>query len=205
MSFQKNKYKIIRNIISKEFANFVMHYALLQRDAINFMINKNIINSANPLAAIFVDSQVPNSYAKYADHVMETLLVMLLPTMKEKTKLDLIPTYSYYRIYNKGNILKRHTDRPSCEISTTLNLGGDPWSIFLDPSGKKGKKGVEVKLEPGDMLIYQGCVLEHWRETFNGNFCVQVFLHYNNLKGKYGKTNLFDKRPLLGIPQGKYY
>jgi hypothetical protein len=25
----------------------------------------------------------------------------------------------------KGAILKRHKDRPSCEISTTLNLGGD--------------------------------------------------------------------------------
>jgi hypothetical protein len=26
----------------------------------------------------------------------------------------------------KDAILKRHKDRPSCEISTTLNLGGDP-------------------------------------------------------------------------------
>jgi hypothetical protein len=25
----------------------------------------------------------------------------------------------------KDAILKRHKDRPSCEISTTLNLGGD--------------------------------------------------------------------------------
>jgi hypothetical protein len=56
---------------------------------------------------------------------METLLVKTLPVMKERTGLDLIPTYSYARVYEKGSILKRHKDRPSCEISTTLNLGGD--------------------------------------------------------------------------------
>ena len=32
--------------------------------------------------------------------------------------------------------LKRHKDRPSCEISTTLNLGGDPWPIFIDGTGE---------------------------------------------------------------------
>jgi hypothetical protein len=56
---------------------------------------------------------------------METLLMKMLPIMKERTGLDLIPTYSYARVYEKGAILKRHKDRPSCEISTTLNLGGD--------------------------------------------------------------------------------
>ena len=66
---------------------------------------------------------------------METLLMKVMPIMAEQTKLDLIPTYSYARVYEKGSILKRHKDRPSCEISTTLNLGGDPWPIFIDPTG----------------------------------------------------------------------
>ena len=59
----------------------------------------------------------------------------VLPVMKEKTGMDLIPTYSYARVYQHGAELKRHKDRPSCEISTTLNLGGDPWPIFIDPTG----------------------------------------------------------------------
>ena len=51
------------------------------------------------------------------------------------------------------------------------------------------------------MLIYSGCELEHWREPFEGDFCVQVFLHYNHVNGKFSNNNLFDKRPMLGIPK----
>ena len=51
------------------------------------------------------------------------------------------------------------------------------------------------------MLIYSGCDLEHWREPFKGKLCGQVFLHYNYIEGKYGKENLYDKRPILGIPK----
>ena len=193
MSFAKNKYQVIRQAIPKDLANFVMNYFLLQQDAVAYMLKNNIINKHNPLIGNWEDEQVPNAYSKYGDWVMETLLQYVRPIMKEKTKLDLIPTYSYARIYNKGNILKKHKDRPSCEISTTLNLGGDHWSIYLE--------GIKVDLQQGDMLIYSGCELEHWREPFKGNFCVQVFLHYNHANGKFGQENLFDKRPILGIPK----
>ena len=193
MSFTKNKYQVIRQAIPKDLANFVMNYFLLQQDAVAYMLKNNIINKHNPLIGNWEDEQVPNAYAKYADWVMETLLQYVRPIMKQKTKLNLIPTYSYARIYNKGNILKKHKDRPSCEISTTLNLGGDHWSIYLE--------GIKVDLQQGDMLIYSGCELEHWREPFEGNFCVQVFLHYNHANGKFGQENLFDKRPILGIPK----
>ena len=97
------------------------------------------------------------------------------------------------RIYEKGSILKKHKDRESCEISTTLNLGGDLWPIYLE-----GKK---IELTPGDMLVYSGCDLEHWRDEFKGKICVQTFLHYNYVNGKFKKTNLYDKRPLLGLPE----
>jgi len=36
----------------------------------------------------------------------------------------------------KGDELKRHKDRFSCEVSTTVNLGGDSWPIFLSPNEK---------------------------------------------------------------------
>ena len=103
-------------------------------------------------------------------------------------------------MYEKGSILKRHKDRPSCEISTTLNLGGDPWTLFIDSTGGKNNNGIKVDLEPGDMLVYSGCELEHWREEFQGNICAQVFLHYNHVNGQFADSNLYDKRPLLGLP-----
>ena len=71
---------------------------------------------------------------------METLMTRTLPIMKKTTGLNLIPCYTYARIYKYGDELKRHKDRPSCEISCTLNLGGDKWPIFLEPSGEEGEK-----------------------------------------------------------------
>jgi hypothetical protein len=214
--FKTKKYQVIRGALSKELSNFIFNYMMLQRDAVDYMIKNNRVNTANPFIGNRVDHQIPGAYSKYADWVMETLLVYMIPIMKAKTGMDLIPTYSYTRLYEKGNILHRHKDRPSCEISTTLNLGGDSWPIYLDPTGannilsgretttvvKPGApKGVRVDLKIGDMLIYSGCDLEHWREPFEGNICSQVFLHYNHANGPFAKTNLYDKRPLLGIPK----
>ena len=214
--FKKKKYQVIRGALSKELANFIFNYMMLQRDAVDFMLKHNRLNRANPFIGNRVDQQIPGAYSKYADWVMETLLQYMRPIMKAKTGMDLVPTYSYTRLYEKGNILHRHKDRPSCEISTTLHLGGDEWPIYLDPTGtnnilsgretttvvKPGaSNGVRVDLKIGDMLIYSGCELEHWREPFQGTVCSQVFLHYNHANGPYAKTNLFDKRPLLGIPK----
>jgi len=214
MSFKTKKYQIIRVSLSKELANFIFNYMMLQRDSVDFMVKHQKVNPYNPFIGTREDKQVPGCYSKYGDWIMETLLMYMIPVMKAKTGLDLIPTYTYTRLYEKGNILKRHKDRPSCEISTTLHLGGDEWPIFLDPSGgnfvideykqihKPGTpKGVRVDLKVGDMLIYSGCELEHWREPFEGNICSQVFLHYNHANGPFAKTNLFDKRPILGIPK----
>jgi len=214
MSFKTKKYQVIRGALSKELANFIFNYMMLQRDAVDFMTKNNKVNPANPFMGNRVDQQIPGAYSKYGDWVMETLLMYMIPIMKAKTGMDLVPTYSYTRLYEKGNILHRHKDRPSCEISTTLHLGGDEWPIYLDPTGadnilsgretttivKSGApKGVRVDLKIGDMLIYSGCELEHWREPFEGNVCSQVFLHYNHANGPYAKTNLFDKRPMLGV------
>ena len=68
------------------------------------------------------------------------------------------------------------------------------------PSGDLGKKGIKVDLEAGDMLVYRGCELEHWREKFKGKQSVQVFLHYNNTKTRFAKDNIFDRRKHLGLP-----
>ena len=184
-------YKIVKEAISFELANFLYNYFLLKREAVAYMYLNNWIHD-NGVLGTWKDQQIPNTYSIYGDPVFDTLLMKMLPVMNRETGLDVIPTYSYARIYKKGDILKRHKDRPSCEISTTLNLGGDPWSIFLE--------GEQVDLNVGDMLIYEGCKLEHWREPFEGEHCGQVFLHYNNKKGEFKDINIFDGRDKLGTP-----
>ena len=201
MSFKTKKYQVIRGALSKELANFIFNYMMLQRDAVDFMMKNNKLNPYNPFIGTRTDTQIPGAFAKYGDWVMEALLMYMIPVMKEKTGLDLIPTYTYTRLYEKGNILHRHKDRPSCEVSTTLHLGGEEWPLYLEPSGEKGMAGIKVDLKIGDMLIYAGCDLEHWREPFEGKVCSQVFLHYNHAKGPFAKTNLLDGRPVLGVPR----
>jgi hypothetical protein len=200
MSFKKNKYALMKKVISREIADFCCAYFLNKRKIARFLFDQKYISPFTEYWGIWSDPQVPNTYSHYADTVMETLLQKVQPLMEKCTGLKLSPTYSYARIYKRGDILVRHKDRFSCEISTTLNLGGNPWPLYLEPSGRKGQAGIKVDLEPGDMLIYSGCDLEHWREEFKGENCVQVFLHYNKKSSKLAKENEFDKRPFLGLP-----
>ena len=198
--FTEKKYTVIKKAISFELANFAYNYLLLKREAVSWMHKNNYISEFTPGFGTWKDKQIPNTYSIYSDMFMETLMMKVLPVMQQHTEMNLIPCYTYTRIYKKGDILKRHKDRPSCEISTTLHLGGEPWPIFLDPTGAdNAPTGISINLKVGDMLVYSGCDLEHWREPFEGDNCAQVFLHYNNIDGPFGTKNKFDHRPLLGI------
>ena len=197
MSYKKNSYLIVKNAIPMDVANFVYDYFNMKKRTFITLKETGYISKFDVDWGEY-DAQVPTAYAHYADLAMETILDILTPKMSKLTKLDLTPTYSYARIYGKGDILHRHTDRYSCEVSTTLNLGGDMWPICLIDKNKKHK---EIKLNPSDMLIYNGCELEHWRDEFKGDICSQVFLHYN-IKNNKADTNLYDNRLHLGLPSG---
>jgi len=212
--FKKNKYTIVRQAISKDLAAFIANYFCMQKQVYDtckatryFSPFENIIgNYENE------EEQIPNTYSQYGNMAMETLMLKIQPVMEKATELKLYPAYTYARIYKKGDVLKRHKDRFSCEISTTMNLGGDDWPLYLEPDSSKGgtkegvgyvsenTKGVQVDLKPGDMMVYRGMELEHWRNKFKGKECIQVFLHYNNRKTPGTKENIFDKRPHLGLP-----
>ena len=101
-----------------------------------------------------------------------------------------------------------------------MHLGGDRWPIYIDPTGtdniisgsftkehghqvvlkKNPPPGVKVNLNKGDMMIYSGCDLEHWREPLLKEKCIQVFFHYNRKGSKVAEDNKYDRRPHLGLP-----
>ena len=211
MSFEKNNYLVIKEAIEPKVAEFVYNYFLMKRQVARTFFDTRFISPFTTEWGVWNDEQVPNTYSHYGDVAMETLLLAVQPKMEKLTKIKLIPTYAYARIYKKGDILHRHKDRFSCEISTTLNLGGDEWPIFIEKDPKKGglkdnkyisdnTKGIKVILKPGDMLVYKGNLCEHWRDAFEGKDCGQVFLHYNNEATKGSSDNIFDGRPHLGLP-----
>ena len=87
MSFKTKKYQVIRQALSKELSDFIFNYMILQRDAVDWMMKNNKVNSDNPLIGLRTDLQIPGCYSKYADWVMETLLMYMIPIMKAKTGL----------------------------------------------------------------------------------------------------------------------
>ena len=195
--FKKNKYVVCKNIISKDIINFLYDYLLMKKQVCIALRENNFISIFDKNYGILgSDGQVvhENVYSCYGDLATDTLLKKLQDSMEKIVDLKLQPNYSYLRVYGKGNELKPHIDRIACEFATTLNIGGDMWPIYLKDSKNKT---IEVKLNPGDMLVYKGQELKHWRKKFKGDLCIQVFLHYNQV----GVGCLNDGRQCLGMPQ----
>jgi hypothetical protein len=186
MSFKKNNYIVIKQAVSKELISFLFDYISLKKDVVQKLYQAKYTTPNLYILGHWNDAQVPNTYCHYSDIAFETLLKKLKPIVEKETNKKLNESYSYFRFYKKNDKLKKHIDRKECELSTTLNLGGDTWPIYLE-----NKK---IILKAGDMLIYKGNLLEHWRNKFTGKECAQVFLHYVSSKLK------FDARESLGVP-----
>lgn len=138
------------------------------------------------------DPQVPGTPAMYGDTRMDMLLAMLTPIVEAKAGVSVYPTYSYFRVYKRGDALKKHKDRPACEISLSLSLGYDPdepWPLWFE----SGSGTTAIPMKKGDAVLYKGVEVLHWREEFRGNYAAQVFLHYVDQQGLYRKWR-FDKR-----------
>ena len=178
---------------------FATRWHLVQRKvldaaSVEFFHNHALTRAATGQMTL-CDPQVPGSPSAYGDPLMDMLLEKLRPTVECATGLSLFPTYSYFRVYKRGDALKRHRDRSSCEVSMTLNLGYSAkefWPIWV--AGPAGT--TSVVLQPGDGLIYRGCECDHWREAFDGDYLAQVFLHYVDQNGPYAEWK-FDKRRSL--------
>lgn len=170
--FLNKGYVFVKEFISKDVARFLHNYLLLTTRAAQF-------NGGSG-----GDAQVPGSFsAVHGDPAFEALLWGVQSKMEECTGLELIPTYTYRRLYRNGNVLHKHKDRPSCEISATIKLsdsGGYSWPIWMVDT--------PYELEDGDAVIYRGCDLEHWRDECKGpaNYVLgQVFTHYVDKNGPF--------------------
>lgn len=134
----------------------------------------------------------------YADPLIEVLLEQKLQEAENLTGKELIPTYSYARVYQPGEKLEPHVDRHACEISITVNVAtkGEFSPIFLKYKEKECQK---FSLHPGDAVIYKGCEAVHWREPLLENqLNVQFMLHYVDKNGAF-KEHAKDKRLAYGM------
>tara|TARA_B100000035_G_scaffold110211_2_gene93579 strand:+ start:1861 stop:2412 length:552 start_codon:yes stop_codon:yes gene_type:complete len=174
------KYLKVQNFIDENLRKFLFNYCKMRHQ-----IDDNVWLNFDDFTA--GDSK------HYGDPASESLLLFCQPKMEELVGKKLFPTYSFWRMYTYGGYLKKHTDRPACEISVTMNIQGDTdWPIYVDDK--------PIHLNPGDGLIYLGCELKHERKKLEGDYQAQIFLHYVDADGP-SKEHKFDKRPGLGIRQ----
>lgn len=138
------------------------------------------------------------SFSYYADPLTEVLLIKKLPFVSKVCGKKLYPTYTYSRIYQPGEELKSHVDRPSCEISVTINIAslGEISPIWMQYKNNQAKS---IFLNPGDAIIYKGCEAFHWRNPIKENqLNVQFMMHYVDSDGLNAEYK-FDKRLKLGF------
>jgi hypothetical protein len=149
------------------------------------------------------DPQCPLSDSIYGNPIFDNLAASLAPALSKQLGVEIAPTYTYCRIYRNSELLVRHTDRPSCEISGTMTLGFDDssgiWPIFF-AEDEDDVVGHPLEINIGDIVMYRGCELPHWRPKYKGKWQVQVFFHYVNVNGPH-KDHIFDGRSTMGVPK----
>lgn len=126
-------------------------------------------------------------FGYYADPLLEVLLQDTQKQIEEVTGLELLPTYSFARVYQPGEQLKGHFDRPSCEVSVTVNVAskGEPSPFYTQYKENPSEKHL---LAPGDAVVYKGCDVGHWRLPLeDGQLNIQFMLHYVNKNGANAK------------------
>jgi len=185
--FDLNRYAYLSGVLSKEeCARLTQHMFRLKDEG-----------------KLAHDPQCPLSLSVYGDPELDAILARLAEPLSHQLGIKLLPTYTYARIYAPGEILKRHIDRAACEISGTLTLGYDPeseiWPIYFS-ADPKDVAGTAVNIDVGDMVMYRGNELTHWRPAYIGRWQVQLFFHFVDANGPH-KNWANDGRKALGTQE----
>lgn len=184
-TFRYDGYVVVRNFLPKEFCDFCVSYFKLRGESLDW----------------YSDTQASNSKSFYGDPLTETILMTSCEFMKSITDVSLLPTYSFTRIYSQKDELKIHRDRPECEYSATLCLGRPSEEsntpIYFSKNDIKSH-GTPILMEPGDLCVYRGTELYHWRDPIQSAWYLQTFLHYVDEFGEHSHQK-YDGRICLGI------
>jgi hypothetical protein len=182
--FAQNKYVVVPSLLAEPLLSSVYRYGRKRAE-----MAPTEWHTANE------DAEAPPSPEAYADPMMDMLLANLAPHVEQITGLRVYPTFSFYRVYKRGDLLAKHKDRPACELALTLHAGCDP--DVVTPLWIQGPNGAEPEsLQRRDGVLYRGIDCPHWREAFHGDHALQIFLFYVDQQGPHAEWK-FDKRERL--------
>lgn len=204
--YQRDGYALIEALLAPEMCNAFLH-----------QFQQAVAKSGASLAQFNQSSNLLRREAveMYGYHFppMLTLLWGLTPIAEQATGKALLPSYSYFRIYREGDILRVHSDRLSCEHSMSLTLDysdGVPWDLELErvdsePSSRTeedfgGSPHAALAMRPGDAVLYRGVHRRHGRTVPNPNgWSAHLFLHWVERGGPYADF-AFDKNAETAKP-----
>lgn len=209
--FDEYGFSVVRNFIDAEKANLLYEYSKIVSQSISFKIANYPEKYDTEWDGNFLCAQAVGAYSKYGDPIMEALAKQTIEKTENYLGKSLYFTYAYWRLYQKNHELEKHTDRKSCDISSTICLGWDSsnlsipyhWSFFV----KSKNEDVEIMMNPGDAVFYRGCDLLHWRNKCEALNHAQVFFHYNAINENKpsidpsGDGKYLDGRIALGVPK----
>lgn len=183
----KENYKILRNFFERE-------KCLEMADKLDSLLKKGSYRKPDPLCTLS-----PAFYGIFNDE-----LVKIQKTLEDTLNEELYPCYSYARIYQEGDSLPPHTDRPSCEISLTLTLNYDRfiWPFWILDQGQA--KCIDIDI--GDVLLYKGTEVIHFRHPMQGqDFQHQAFFHFVRKHGNYANFKFDQHADLASSAQSESF
>ena len=196
-SFDKNGFLVLQNLYDPQ---ELFHPVPKIRGQLNYRSKK-----LDDVEYIKEESQVEGSLARYWHPQYRKIHSDIRLKIEKQIGRKLYNTYYYDRFYFPGQELKKHTDRPACEISISVHISTnleEYWPIFIktpyvfaeSQECTKVKKLINtgdivaVNLNPGDGVLYKGCESPHWRDKMPGTFEMmsggeelyyhQIFFHY---------------------------
>ena len=190
--FDAQSYVVVRGFLSESETNLIARY-------MEYSINAGMYEEK---AAVDPEKlqDYPSQFCRYADPLPEAILVSSCESISTLVGKKLVPTYSYSRVYMKGDELEAHLDRPSCEYSVTVNVahhGKNIWPIWMQAPNQEA---VSIGLYPGDAVVYKGCEVKHWRLPMSEcELNAQFMLHYVDSEGPHA-SYLLDRRSGYGMP-----
>lgn len=105
--------------------------------------------------------------------VLHSQLTFLVQSVVEE---PLKASYCYAVTYTQGAELPKHTDRPQCEWNASIVFASssvESWPIWLETDTNQ-----EVRAGVGEVVVYRGTKVPHWRESLPHDFSTIAFFHF---------------------------
>lgn len=126
---------------------------------------------------------------------------------------ELLPSFSFFRLYFGDDICRVHSDRAACELSVSLTLAYSddrPWALSIANSPTNdclltgddfdGEPYDSFLMQPGDAVLYRGSKYRHGRPMPNPNrWSAHLFLQWVSHGGPH-EEEAFERLELAGLP-----